>query len=212
MRQFLPEIGISNIVTSQNHGLDPVQDLEDLDDFYDADNEVDVDTEQSNETDDGDDQPPPEEHTTTITSRQAELHQRQAEARLLIASIPEENFTYVTEDTAFVTKNYLGIDPATGLIEVFVHLNKKEIFILQRTATVESLKQMIAERKGIPVDIQRLVFAGKVLQNNTTLQENRIMCGSSIHLFIRLRGGCRNNCNYEIVETDATNIKVENYM
>ncbi|KAK9745385.1 Ubiquitin family [Popillia japonica] len=124
----------------------------------------------------------------------------------------EVNFTFVTEDTAFVTKNYLGIDPATGLIEIFVHLNKKENFILQRTATIATLKQMILDRKGIPTNIQRLVFAGKVLQNNTTLQENGIICGSSIHLFIRLRGGYPNTCNLEVADTDSTKVEVENYM
>ncbi|GJQ86943.1 hypothetical protein Trydic_g11808 [Trypoxylus dichotomus] len=215
MRQFLPDIGISKLITPQNQTFDLDQDLEEFDDFYEIHNEAAEDTEESNETDNEeneDNQPPPQNGTPTISNELAELYQRQAEARLLIASIPEENFTYVTDDTAFVTKSYLGIDPSTGLIEVFVHLNKKENFILQRTATVENLKQMIAERKGIPVDIQRLVFAGKVLQNDTTLQENKIMCGSSIHLFIRLRGGCTNNCNVEAFEADVTNAKTENYM
>lgn len=106
----------------------------------------------------------------------------------------ETDFEYVSEDTAFVSINYLGIDPATGLIEVFVHINKKENFILQRTATIGSLKQMIFERKGIPLNLQRLVFTGKILRDETTLTENRIECGSNIHMFISIRGGVTKNC------------------
>lgn len=170
MRQLLPEIGVSKVITPENTIINDEED----DDFF-FHHHDDVERDLVNIT-----LPQPIVQIDNImpAPRQASRPDMQ-----------EDEYTLVTEDTAFVTKNYLGIDPASGLIEVFVHFNKRENFIVQRTATIASLKQMISERKGIPVDIQRLVFAGKVLQNNTTLEENKILCGCSIHLFIRLQGG-----------------------
>jgi len=55
--------------------------------------------------------------------------------------------------------------------------------------TISELKDLIQEKESIPPDQQRLIFAGKQLEDGKVLDEYSIGAKSVLNLVLRLRGG-----------------------
>ncbi|KAF0990091.1 hypothetical protein HZS_3570 [Henneguya salminicola] len=69
-------------------------------------------------------------------------------------------------------------------------LSGKEIELdVEQDDKIERIKELVEEREGISPSQQRLIFGGKQLNDEQTLEFYKVAPASVIHLTLALRGG-----------------------
>ena len=97
-----------------------------------------------------------------------------------------------TPGTLPIASHFTNLPLRTSIVaQIFIKTltGRKQAFNFEPENQVLAVKQALQEKEGIQVDQIRLIFSGKQLSDDRTLESYSINAGATIHMVLQLRGG-----------------------
>jgi len=128
------------------------------------------------------------------------------EKRIIYRERYQDQFIHLDELAIFLKGFYPNV-----LLKIYIkHLTGRSIEIyIDGQTTIEEIKMKIQDILGIPLDQQRLIFAGKELRDSKVAGMYNIADNDNISLVLRLRGGMHHVSSTGDFRKDIDSLKNE---